>query len=709
MGTGIPEHSQQPEVEVAPSPLTPRSAFARWELALEAWVREAISCYVARRQARGELYEPGFSERAVAADELKRLLQPPPSDVHFDDVVRAREARLAMWEALDSVDKAFEGRILWKHLSRRFNLVDDELELLLLTYAATTSPALQRALRFAWNDFTRKLPTAFFLWELARPERGETGLDRLVDIMHASSLVQYQLIELIDPYPSPLFAQLRLHPSVTAVLGRAPRDELGAVRRVVDPGAPPERGTSVAQDTDASTWLLVGPTGAGRRALAVARAEQLGHRLVTCELDATRAGGATSEVIGFVRACVRDAALLGAALHIEAAHHLQDHAGLLDKVLDAVAAPPVPVSLALLATPSALDAANLRVTHLAPPARERRLALWTEAVGAHILPAEVQDLAARYPLTHGQIRRAVREVEWRSQLPTRGNRTRGRADLLHEEARNVLHRDVQFLATPVVTRLTWDDLILPDDTRDQLWDIVRFVRHRRRVFEEWDFRSKFDYGTSVTSLMTGPPGTGKTMASALIARELGLELYRVALPQIVSKWVGETEKNIDRIFEFSEQHGVALLFDEADSLFGKRGSVETASDKYANLETNFLLQRLEQFDGVAFLTTNLDKSMDEAFERRLRFRIDFPEPDADMREQLWRSMLPRAAVVASKINWTWLAETFELSGAQIKEAVLAAAYQAAERNSAIDTELLCLGANAQYRKMGKLSTIRPPR
>jgi len=198
-------------------------------------------------------------------------------------------------------------------------------------------------------------------------------------------------------------------------------------------------------------------------------------------------------------------------------------------------------------------------------------------------------------------------------------------------------------------------------------DFVRSITSNssRTVLPHWGFRAKYDYGTSVTSLMTGPPGTG-------------------------------------------EQHGVALLFDEADSLFGKRGTLETAADKYANLETNFLLQRLEQFDGVAFLTTNLEKGIDEAFERRIRFRIEFPEPDVEMRERLWRTMIPRSAVIASKTDWPWLAETFELSGAQIKEAVLAAAFQAAERQSEINTDLLCLGANAQYRKKGKLATIRQP-
>ncbi|MEJ7600004.1 MAG: ATP-binding protein [Kofleriaceae bacterium] len=705
MGTGVPDDPRQPDLEVeAPA----RSAFAAWELALDNWVRHAITCYVARRQARGELYEPGFSDRAVAVEELARLLQQPPNDPHLGPAIAARDARVAMWRALELADRALEGHLLWAHLARRFSLSDDELELLLLTYVATSSPALQRALRFAWNDFARKLPTAFFLWELARPERGETGLDRLTDLVHRSNLITYQLIELLEPYPSPLFAQVRLHPNVTEALGRAARDSLGEVRLVFDPGAPPEDFPASDPAVESLTWLVIGPSGSGRLALALDRADRLGHRLVTCRIDAARAT-APDAVVGLVRGCIRDAVLLGAALHLEDAHHLQDQPGLLELVLDAVVDTPIPVSLALLASPRALTLfSRLRITYLAAPTRERRLEIWDEAVGAHVLPAEAQDLAARYPLTHGQIRRAVRDAAWRHQLPSPSDRARARADLLHEEARNVLHRDVQFLATPVVTRLTWDDMILPEDVVEQLWDIVRFVRHRGRVFDDWGFRAKFDYGTSVTTLMTGPPGTGKTMASALIARELGLEVYRVALPQIVSKWIGETEKNLEKIFDFCERHGVALLCDEADSLFGKRANVETAADKYANLETNFLLQRLEQFDGVAFLTTNLAKGIDEAFERRLRFRIEFPDPDAEMRERLWRSMLPRAAVVAPKINWKWLAETFELSGAYIKEAVLTAAFKAAERKIPIDTDLLCLGANTQYRKMGKLSAKQAP-
>jgi SpoVK/Ycf46/Vps4 family AAA+-type ATPase len=200
----------------------------------------------------------------------------------------------------------------------------------------------------------------------------------------------------------------------------------------------------------------------------------------------------------------------------------------------------------------------------------------------------------------------------------------------------------------------------------------------------------------------GPPGTGKTMASALIAREAGVELYRVSLSDIVSKWVGETEKNLEKIFRFAEQYNVALLFDEADSLFGARTSVNSASDRYANLETNYLLQRIENFAGMVILTTNFGEAIDEAFERRIRFRIRFLDPDAPLRLRLWQSMIPSGVPLSDDIDFETLASGFEFSGGHIKEAVLQAAFEAAEQNTPIHHAYLWRSAEAQYRKMGKL-------
>ncbi len=221
----------------------------------------------------------------------------------------------------------------------------------------------------------------------------------------------------------------------------------------------------------------------------------------------------------------------------------------------------------------------------------------------------------------------------------------------------------------------------------------------------WGFERKLAYGRSVSALFSGPPGTGKTMVATLIAKKLGLELFRVDLSRVVSKWVGETEKNLGRAFDEAKRSQAILLFDEADSLFAKRTEVKSANDRYANLEVNYLLQRLEAYDGVVLLTTNAQSTIDDAFKRRLRFRVEFPMPDAEERARLWRSMLPSGAPVDIDINFDQLARRFEMAGGYIKNAVIRAAYLAAATpRKRITQAIITLAATLEWEDMGNLST-----
>jgi len=203
-------------------------------------------------------------------------------------------------------------------------------------------------------------------------------------------------------------------------------------------------------------------------------------------------------------------------------------------------------------------------------------------------------------------------------------------------------------------------------------------------------------------LFTGPPGTGKTLAATAIARELGQELYRVDLSQMVSKYIGETEKHLGALFDAAEQGDVVLLFDEADSVFGKRTEVKTSVDRYANLEVNYLLQRIERFDGVVVLTTNFEAGIDEAFARRIRFRVAFDAPDAEARCALWRALMPGDVPLALDVDLPALAAQFELSGGHIKEVVLRAASLAMASSESVSQKHLERSAAAEYRKLGKL-------
>ncbi len=259
------------------------------------------------------------------------------------------------------------------------------------------------------------------------------------------------------------------------------------------------------------------------------------------------------------------------------------------------------------------------------------------------------------------------------------------------------------VAKRVVVTQTWDDLVLPVEEFDLLLELCGRVRYRDQVLDEWGFADKVGRGTGITALMSGPPGTGKTMIAGLLANELGLDLYQIDLSKIVSKYIGETEKQLAAVFDAADAGHAVLLFDEADSLFGKRTEVKSSNDRYANLETNFLLQRIESFTGIAILTTNHESAIDPAFKRRLTTHIRVPAPERAQREELWKAMMPKQANVTGELDFSRLASEFEMSGGYIKNATLRAAFLAAAERKPISTAHLLRAARAEYQGMGRIA------
>ncbi|MFF4728994.1 ATP-binding protein [Streptomyces mirabilis] len=247
----------------------------------------------------------------------------------------------------------------------------------------------------------------------------------------------------------------------------------------------------------------------------------------------------------------------------------------------------------------------------------------------------------------------------------------------------------------------WEDLVLPDKPLVQLHELALRARHRDQVLGDWRLSAGGGRGRGVLGLFAGDSGTGKTLSAEVVAAELGLDLYVVQLSSIVDKYVGETEKNLERIFTEADRTDAVLLFDEADSVFGKRSEVKDSHDRYANMESSYLLQRLESFDGIALLTTNLRANIDEAFTRRLDLVIDFPFPDADQRLALWQHALTHVPC-AEDTDPRAVARDFELAGGSIRSAVVTAAYGAAGRGAQVDTADLLEGARREYRKAGRL-------
>jgi SpoVK/Ycf46/Vps4 family AAA+-type ATPase len=337
-----------------------------------------------------------------------------------------------------------------------------------------------------------------------------------------------------------------------------------------------------------------------------------------------------------------------------------------------------------------------------PPAFRDRLELWRRALaGAAIAADDLEVVASRYAFTGATIARAAHRAAQAARLrdPEQPQVT---LDDLGDSARLMFSHRLGAMAQRIPIGFSWSDLVLPRDTQEAVREVVRFARYRSFLLEDWGFAAKLPYGRGVSAIMAGPPGTGKTMVAQLLAKELGYDLYRIDLSQVVNKYIGETEKNLARIFDEAETSHAVLFFDEADALFAKRTDVKSANDRYANLEVNYLLQRMETFDGVTLLATNLEQGLDDAFKRRVRFSIQFELPEEAERKKLWISMFPPRVPLAPNIDWDLMAKRFEMAGGYIKKAALRAALIAAEARRPITTADLIEAARQEYREMGRI-------
>jgi len=303
-------------------------------------------------------------------------------------------------------------------------------------------------------------------------------------------------------------------------------------------------------------------------------------------------------------------------------------------------------------------------------------------------------LLAQFNLSGEQIRTSS------LQLATQANSLpENTLDALWESCRVQARPGLDGLAQRVETGAGWDALVLPEPQLEMLREISRQMRHRARVYNTWGFGSATGRGLGITALFAGASGTGKTTAAEVLAHELKLDLYRIDLSQVVSKYIGETEKSLRRIFDAAEEGGALLFFDEADALFGRRTEVKDSHDRYANIEVSYLLQRMEQYRGLAVLATNMKQALDPAFLRRIRFVVAFPFPDAALREQIWKRAIPRQAPTEA-VNLQQLAR-LSVTGGNIRNIALGAAFLASEAGEPIRMSHLLEAARGEYLKIEK--------
>jgi hypothetical protein len=457
---------------------------------------------------------------------------------------------------------------------------------------------------------------------------------------------------------------------------------------------------STERDGEPARIIVRGRTGTGRHTLLASLAARAGRSLGVIDLATVPRD--PNLLAGVLEAVLRRALLRGLIPCVDGLELIgSDDPDTRVQVQAVLRNHPGPLAVRLPADAQIiLDPGYLLLDLPARNERERTES-WGDSLARYRIPlSDPSELAARYRVGPGIIDRVCAEVARRPDRPTT---PAGWMRELDDAVRQHLENRLGKTATRVKRLATWSDVVLPEDIIDSLLELTARVRHRKTVFEQWGFDRSITTARGITALFQGSPGTGKTMVAGVIARDLGLELYRVDVSRITSKWIGETEKNLGSLFDAAEDGQVMLLFDEADSLFAKRTEVKSSVDRYANMEVNYLLQRLDSFEGIAILTTNFGNAIDPAFKRRLTYRVTFPFPDEEMREQLWKSLIPAQVPVQGKLDFATLSQRFRLSGGYIRNAALRAAFLAAEEGVALSHEHLERAIKMEFREIGKLA------
>jgi SpoVK/Ycf46/Vps4 family AAA+-type ATPase len=440
---------------------------------------------------------------------------------------------------------------------------------------------------------------------------------------------------------------------------------------------------------------LTGAPGSGKGAVARALCDSLGLRLYS--LDPRQLPSPGSERQERLRLLEREAVLHQFAVYVTVDEPAAESG---DTVLDALHQD-LGVFLIIGSRERQRSAPGMLTVEVPKPDKAAQRALWHQILAdVPSLNGSVEAVVQQFDFGPRAVAQTVLAAEARAQLREPGDGTGVTADDLWQACREHAGWHLNELAQRVVPYCTWEDIVLPEDVFRQLQEIAGQVANRPMVYEEWGFGPRLNRGRGLSALFSGSSGTGKTMAAEILANHLGLDLYRIDLAGVVSKYIGETEKNLRKVFDGAEQSGAILFFDEADALFGKRTEVKDSHDRYANIEVNYLLQRMEEYGGLAILATNRKSALDRAFLRRLRFLVDFPFPDTNSRLRIWQKVFPPQAAMG-ELDYGLLGR-MEISGGNIKNIALNAAFLAADEGTAIRMAHVMHAAQREYAKMDKL-------
>jgi len=614
-------------------------------------------------------------------------------------------------------------------LSNLFQLDCAEELCLMLCLAPEIDARYSRVFAFLQDDVTRKQPCIELALRLFSPDDENAVLKRTM-FSPGSPLFRNRLINFSQPSDKQLplpQRSLKIDDRIAAFLLQTPQLDDCLVEWVeIIPPANSHTTVPLPEELVQRTLRLVessfsgkepllrpfihlhGRSGSGRRALAALASQHIGLPLIVADLRRLP-NDETNSVDVLWRLC-REALLLPAVILIEhfdeflVENRRRELAALLDGAYYFST-----VTFVSATQPwKGNDLEHFYLSLECPvPDATTRINFWREHLNSDadgFDDTDLVELSSKFTFTEGQINKTVKTARHRAywELKTAGGLT---PTLVHEAARAIATPSLRGLARKITTQFSWDDIVLPEGQLAQLREIASHAKRSQVVFERWGFARTFSYGRGIAALFEGQSGTGKTMAASIIGRVLGLDVYQIDLSSVVSKYIGETEKNLSMIFTEAQDSNAVLFFDEADALFGKRSEVKDAHDRYANIETAYLLQRMEEYSGIVILATNMKQNLDEAFVRRMRFIIHFPFPNDDDRERIWHKVFPADAPLADDINFRWLSRKLRLAGGNIKNISLRAAFLAVEQNGVIGMDCVMEAAKRENEKIGKIDGL----
>jgi DNA polymerase III delta prime subunit len=604
-------------------------------------------------------------------------------------------------------------------LKRIFGLSSFELDVLIMAIAPEIDRKYERIYAYFNDDLTRKLPTVSLALDILMGSMNERVYG-LRSFSPGAPLVHFDLIHFADPPENgPLltrgvvlnerirryiFGDNGLHACLSEIAqlsyidGFPQGDNVQAdirekLLRFFTEGA--------EQQGRRMVFWLHGKADEEKKAAVTSLCRNVGLPLLSADLEDILFSADQRAV---VRNLFLEAALQSAAIFLRNGDLLSaedEKARMLKRVLlrtiDEMSWITFIAADALWVPDDSVKEARWYPLELNLPGYHERKRIWTDILGGSaISEEEIGGLSGRFNFNGNKIKNTV--LYARQSL--NGNELTIRD--VYNACRIQSNKRISIYARKVTPCYAWTDIVLPEDKLLQLKEICGYIKHKHIVYFAWGFDKKMALGRGLNILFSGPSGTGKTMAADIIAHEFNLDMYKIDLSSIVSKYIGETEKNLERIFKETSSGNMVLFFDEADALFGKRSEVKDAHDRYANIETGYLLQKMEEHEGIVILATNLGKNMDEAFLRRMHFTVEFPFPDEKQRQLIWKKIFPDGAPLSADVDYSFLSSKLRLAGGNIRNVALTAAFLAAEESSEIEMRHIILAVKREVQKMGRL-------